>query len=78
MMVTGITVQSSKEALRLTRLYPGMLYSTAGNSFYVVKYLFIYLANFLLELHWGPILSWLEHLKLQKFLIYKSIILNKY
>ncbi|XP_071514321.1 3'-5' ssDNA/RNA exonuclease TatD isoform X1 [Panulirus ornatus] len=29
-MVTGITVQSSKEALRLTRLFPGTLYSTAG------------------------------------------------
>lgn len=29
-MVTGITVHSSKEALRLTRLFPGTLYSTAG------------------------------------------------
>ncbi|KAK3895168.1 hypothetical protein Pcinc_001103 [Petrolisthes cinctipes] len=29
-MVTGTTVQSSKEALRLTRLYPESLYSTAG------------------------------------------------
>ncbi|XP_047471980.1 3'-5' ssDNA/RNA exonuclease TatD-like [Penaeus chinensis] len=29
-MVTGITVQSSKEALRLTRLFPETLYSTAG------------------------------------------------
>lgn len=29
-MVTGASVQCSKEALRLTRLYPGMLYSTAG------------------------------------------------
>ncbi|XP_076044405.1 3'-5' ssDNA/RNA exonuclease TatD isoform X2 [Oratosquilla oratoria] len=29
-MVTGITVHSSKEALRLTRLFPGTLYATAG------------------------------------------------
>lgn len=29
-MVTGTTVQSSKEALRLTRLFPETLYSTAG------------------------------------------------
>ncbi|XP_045588714.1 3'-5' ssDNA/RNA exonuclease TatD isoform X1 [Procambarus clarkii] len=29
-MVTGITVQSSKDALRLTRLFPETLYSTAG------------------------------------------------
>ena len=29
-MVTGASVQCSKEALRLTRLYPGMLYSSAG------------------------------------------------
>lgn len=30
-MVTGTSVKSSKEALRLTRIYPGVLYSTAGN-----------------------------------------------
>lgn len=29
-MVTGTTVQGSKDALRLTRLYPEALYSTAG------------------------------------------------
>lgn len=29
-MVTGASVQGSKDALRLTRLYPGSLYSTAG------------------------------------------------
>ncbi len=29
-MVTGTSVHSSKEALRLTRLYPNTLYSTAG------------------------------------------------
>lgn len=29
-MVTGASVQCSKEALRLTRLYPGILYSSAG------------------------------------------------
>uniref|UniRef100_A0A0P4VWF2 Deoxyribonuclease TATDN1 n=1 Tax=Scylla olivacea TaxID=85551 RepID=A0A0P4VWF2_SCYOL len=29
-MVTGTTVQSSKEALRLTRLFPETLYSTAA------------------------------------------------
>lgn len=29
-MVPGTSVKSSKEALRLTRLYPGMIYSTAG------------------------------------------------
>lgn len=29
-MVTGASIRSSKEALRLTRLYPGTVYSTAG------------------------------------------------
>ena len=29
-MVTGTSLHSTKEALRLTRLYPGSLYSTAG------------------------------------------------
>ena len=29
-MVTGTSVQSSKDALRLSRLYPGALYATAG------------------------------------------------
>ncbi|CAG0897946.1 unnamed protein product [Darwinula stevensoni] len=29
-MVTGTSIHGSKEALRLTRLYPGTLYSTAG------------------------------------------------
>lgn len=29
-MVTGASIRSSKEALRLTRIYPGILYSTAG------------------------------------------------
>ncbi|XP_043274358.1 3'-5' ssDNA/RNA exonuclease TatD [Venturia canescens] len=29
-MVTGASIRSSKEALRLTRIYPGTLYSTAG------------------------------------------------
>nr|CAG4646344.1 EOG090X080R [Macrothrix elegans] len=29
-MVTGASVQCSKDALRLTRLYPGVLYSSAG------------------------------------------------
>nr|CAD7459354.1 unnamed protein product [Timema tahoe] len=29
-MVTGTSLRASKEALRLTRIYPGMLYSTAG------------------------------------------------
>lgn len=29
-MVTGTSVKSSKEALRLTRIFPGTLYSTAG------------------------------------------------
>nr|CAG4648711.1 EOG090X080R [Polyphemus pediculus] len=29
-MVTGASVQCSKDALRLTRLYPGTIYSTAG------------------------------------------------
>lgn len=30
LMVPGTSVKSSKEALRLTRLYPGSIYSTAG------------------------------------------------
>lgn len=29
-MVTGTSVKTSKEALRLTRIYPSTLYSTAG------------------------------------------------
>lgn len=29
-MVTGASIRSSKEALRLTRIYPGNIYSTAG------------------------------------------------
>lgn len=29
-IVTGTSVRSSKEALRLTRIYPGMIYCTAG------------------------------------------------
>lgn len=29
-MVTGTSVQASKDALRLSRLYPGILYATAG------------------------------------------------
>ena len=31
-MVTGTSIHSTKEALRLTRLYPGTLYSTAGKT----------------------------------------------
>ena len=31
-MVTGTSIHSTKEALRLTRLYPGTLYSTAGEA----------------------------------------------
>jgi hypothetical protein len=30
MMVTGTSLKISREALRLTRIYPGTLYSTAG------------------------------------------------
>lgn len=33
-MVTGTSVKTSKEALRLTRIYPGALYSTAGMFLY--------------------------------------------
>jgi hypothetical protein len=29
-MVTGTSLRTSREALRLTRIYPGTLYSTAG------------------------------------------------
>lgn len=29
-MVTGTSLHSTKEALRLSRIYPGSLYSTAG------------------------------------------------
>ena len=29
-MVTGTSMQASRDALRLSRLYPGMLYATAG------------------------------------------------
>lgn len=31
-MVTGTNIQSSKEALRLTRIFPDILFSTAGMS----------------------------------------------
>ncbi len=31
-MVPGTSVKSSKEALRLSRLYPGIIYSTAGKN----------------------------------------------
>lgn len=46
-MVTGSNVSVSKEALRLTRLFPDVLYSTAGtcvllNSSYMVPYAFPY------------------------------------
>lgn len=40
-MVPGTSVKSSKEALRLSRIYPGIIYSTAGtikNPKYVYKY----------------------------------------
>jgi len=30
-MVTGTSLRTSREALRLTRIYPGTLYSTAGS-----------------------------------------------
>ena len=33
-MVTGTSLHSTKEALRLTRLYPDVLYSTAGIKFF--------------------------------------------
>ena len=39
-MVTGTSVQSSRDALRLSRLYPGALYATAGM---YIKYIFIML-----------------------------------
>jgi hypothetical protein len=29
-MVTGASLRTSREALRLTRIYPGTVYSTAG------------------------------------------------
>lgn len=35
-MVPGTSVKSSKEALRLTRLYPGTIYSTAGSIYIVI------------------------------------------
>lgn len=35
LMVPGTSVKSSKEALRLTRLYPGSIYSTAGSYFWM-------------------------------------------
>lgn len=40
-MVTGTTVQSSKEALRLTRLFPETLYSTAGQPLGSLLFLYI-------------------------------------
>lgn len=36
-MVPGTSVRSSKEALRLSRIYPGIIYSTAGNSLELTK-----------------------------------------
>ena len=37
-MVTGTSLHSTKEALRLTRLYPGTLYSTAGQLYNLHMY----------------------------------------
>ena len=36
-MVTGTSVQSSRDALRLSRLYPGALYATAGMYIYISR-----------------------------------------
>lgn len=38
-MVTGTSVKASKEALRLTRIYPNVVYSTAGK--HKAKYYFL-------------------------------------
>lgn len=47
-MVTGTSVKNSKEALRLTRIYPGILYSTAGKIW--VNNVLTVVLNFLLFL----------------------------
>ena len=41
-MVTGTSIQSSRDALRLSRLYPGVLYATAGWYLYVLMPGFIF------------------------------------
>lgn len=47
-MVPGTSVKSSKEALRLTRLYPGMIYSTAGKyKYYIVQNIYFLIIFFL-------------------------------
>ena len=38
-MVTGTSIQSSRDALRLSRLYPGVLYATAG--WYLLRLQFV-------------------------------------
>lgn len=44
-MVPGTSVKSSKEALRLSRIYPGMIYSTAGKKIILISYTFYNIIN---------------------------------
>lgn len=48
-MVTGTSVKGSKEALRLTRIYPNTLYSTAGIFFFIAISLSFHENNSLLK-----------------------------
>ena len=49
-MVTGASVQCSKDALRLTRLYPGILYSSAGKNIEQISHLIYITYSVILQL----------------------------
>lgn len=59
LMAPGTSVRSSKEALRLTRLYPGIIYSTAGKRLLLIHCLNIYCIFLCNQWHRNSS-SWLE------------------
>lgn len=38
-IVSSTSLKGSREALRLSRIYPGTLYATAGNPVYIIKFI---------------------------------------
>lgn len=60
-MVPGTSVKSSKEALRLTRLYPGAIYSTAGMCEWSFEaWCFVTFTNKIIALHYRYSSTWCE------------------
>ena len=57
-MVTGTSIHSTKEALRLTRLYPGTLYSTAGQSLTFIAQDSAYVGIIITGIHPHDAKSW--------------------